>query len=257
MEDKQPVAYERKLLFWIRRYNYSAAKAVNNVSTDSERAHAIERAIRSLYNAARVYRQALQMPGITPKYIDNYLSQRLKLRRKYSYYLQQLSKFTRFRDLRQLARELNTVDMVALVDGIAYPPRQRIQHNDEVGRYVSNALSSLSQSNEQEAVEAARSAILAAIQYLPVDVRFEKLFRALLPCAWCGKLAPLISDGFRLRQTTINSVFVRLPCCDECMDDYNEPNINNIIVPLFVYISALESYLAKLLAAEQDAAYSA
>jgi hypothetical protein len=257
MEQMQPIAYERKLLHWIRRYNSAVAKAVSNLSTEIERFHAFERAIRCLYNAARVYRQALQMPGITPKYVDSYLSQRLKLRRKYSYYLQQLSKCTRFRDLRQLARELNTVDMVALVDGIAYPPKPKIQHDNDVGQYVSNALSSLSQSNEQEAVEAARSAIVAAMQYLPVEARFEKLFRALLPCAWCGAMAPLTSDGFRLKRTTINSVFLRLPCCDECMDDYNEPNINNIIVPLFVYISALESYLAKLLAAEQDATYSA
>jgi hypothetical protein len=231
--------------------------AVNNLSTEDERARAVERALRSLHNAARIYRQALQMPGITPKYLDGYLSQRTKLRRKYSYYLQHLSKYPRMRDLRRLARELSTVDMVALVDGIAYPRKTRIQHEDDVGQYVSNVLSSLSQSNEQEALEAARSAIIAAIQYLPIDVRFEKLFRALLSCAWCGATSPLTSDGFRLKHTTINSVYLRLPCCDECMEDYNEPNINNIIVPLFVYISALESYLAKLLTAEQDATYFA
>jgi hypothetical protein len=257
MEQKQPDVYERRLLYWVRRYNYAALLAVNHSSTEEERARAVERALRSLHNAARIYRQALQMPGITPKYLDSYLSQRTKLRRKYSYYLQQLSKYPKMRDLRRLARELKTVDMVALVDGIAYPPKTRIHPNDDLGLYVSNALSSLSQSNEQEAVEAARSAILAAIQYMPVDVRFEKLFRALLPCAWCGATAPLTSDGFRLKHTTINSVYLRLPCCDECMEDYNEPNINNIIVPLFVYISALEAYLAKLLTAEQDATYSA
>lgn len=245
--------YVEVVVRYVRRYNNAIVKLEHNPNLAPQKLRHYYNAVgRALYGAAYATVKAIAVTGVTPEYIEGVLHKRIQLHYTVTPHLILIaqSKLS-YRKFLALVRTTNTwwiEDIVRNLPTVAQAAQQHTEIINPIVQELYKLKRHADASGQYEQLKrTVREILVHCVTMLPgSDIRFLPVFRALMPCCWCGKEPPLTSEGWDLRKTSVFRLTISLPCCPSCGMKVEPPNVEPLVKGLLAYTVALESYAERV-----------